>query len=58
VSGLRARGGVTVDVRWSKTGEVEAILTADRDQEVVVRHGDDRTPVALSAGVASRLSWS
>ncbi|GAA1657859.1 glycoside hydrolase family 95 protein [Kribbella alba] len=58
VSGLRARGGVTVDVRWSKTGEVEAILTADRDQEVVVRHGDDRTPVTLSAGVASRLSWS
>jgi alpha-L-fucosidase 2 len=55
---LRARGGVTVDVRWSKTGEVEAILTADRDQEVVVRHGDDRTPLTLSAGVASRLSWS
>lgn len=56
-TGLRARGGVTVDLEWSATG-VGVVLTADRDREVVVRHGDNRTPVALTAGVPSRLGWS
>ena len=57
MTGLRARGGVTVDLEWSATG-VGVVLTADRDREVVVRHGDNRTPVALTAGVPSRLGWS
>ncbi|MFG1625386.1 glycoside hydrolase N-terminal domain-containing protein [Kribbella sp. NPDC049227] len=55
VTGLRARGGVTVDIAWTPHG-VEAVLTADRDQERVVRHGDDRVPVRLSAGIGHRLS--
>ncbi|MGY4769542.1 glycoside hydrolase family 95 protein [Kribbella sp. CWNU-51] len=57
VTGLRARGGVTVDIAWSPDG-VEAVLTADRDQERVVRLGDRRIPVTLPAGVAHRLSLS
>ncbi|MFI6833810.1 glycosyl hydrolase family 95 catalytic domain-containing protein [Kribbella sp. NPDC050241] len=57
VTGLRARGGVTVDIAWTPSG-VEAVLTADRDQERVVRHGDDRTPVRLTAGVGHRVSSS
>ena len=55
VTGLRARGGVTVDIAWTPAG-VEAVLTADRDQERVVRHGDDRVPVRLTAGVGHRVS--
>jgi alpha-L-fucosidase 2 len=55
VTGLRARGGVTVDLTWSPYG-VEAVLTADRDQERVVRRGDDRVTVQLTAGVGHRVS--
>jgi alpha-L-fucosidase 2 len=55
VTGLRARGGVTVDIAWTPGG-IEAVLTADRDQERVVRRGDDRVPVRLSAGIGCRVS--
>jgi alpha-L-fucosidase 2 len=57
VTGLRARGGVTVDIAWSPGG-TEVALTGDRDQERVVRHGDERITVRLAAGTAHRLSLS
>lgn len=38
VSGLRARGGVQAEISW-KEGEVQAVLTADRDMAVKVRIG-------------------
>ncbi len=57
VTGLRARGGVTVDIAWSKDG-VDAVLSADRDQQRIVRHGDERIAVQLRAGTAHRLSLS
>ncbi|MGW7680810.1 glycoside hydrolase family 95 protein [Kribbella sp. NPDC054772] len=55
VTGLRARGGVAVDIAWTPNG-IEAVLTADRDQERTVRFGDDRTRVQLTAGIGHRLS--
>jgi alpha-L-fucosidase 2 len=55
VTGLRARGGVTVDIAWTPDG-VEAFLTADQDQERTVRRGDDRLRVSLAAGVRHRVN--
>lgn len=57
VTGLRARGGVVVDIAWTPAG-VESVLTADWDQERVVRHGAERVPVRLTAGVGHRVSSS
>ncbi|GAA1120777.1 glycoside hydrolase family 95 protein [Kribbella jejuensis] len=57
VSGLRARGGVVVDIAWTPNG-IEAVLTADRDQERTVRYGDGQVRVRLIAGLAHRLSTS
>ncbi len=55
VTGLRARGAVTVDIAWTPYG-VETVLTADTDQERVVRLGDERVPVRLIAGIALRVN--
>ncbi|MFF0269932.1 glycoside hydrolase N-terminal domain-containing protein [Kribbella sp. NPDC004536] len=54
VTGLRARGGVVVDIAWTADG-TEAVLTADRDQERTVRYGNDRVRVRLTAGVGHRV---
>jgi hypothetical protein len=37
VTGLRARGGVTVDIEWRAEKLVAATLTADRDATQQVR---------------------
>ncbi|TDD27755.1 glycoside hydrolase family 95 protein [Kribbella turkmenica] len=57
VTGLRARGGLVVDIAWTPNG-VEAVLTADRDQERIVRYGEERMPVRLTAGAGQRVSSS
>ncbi|HEY3558437.1 MAG TPA: glycoside hydrolase family 95 protein [Kribbella sp.] len=56
VTGLRARGAVTVDITWTPN-RVDAVLTADRDQDRVVRLGDERIPVHLTAGQEKEVSW-
>ncbi|HEY3514281.1 glycoside hydrolase N-terminal domain-containing protein [Kribbella sp. NPDC051137] len=48
ITGLRARGGVGVDLTWSPRSAT-AVLTADRDTRVVVRHRDRREEVSLTA---------
>jgi alpha-L-fucosidase 2 len=50
ITGLRARGGVRVDLEWSRSAAT-AVLTADQDTSVLVRYGDQRRQVSLRAGV-------
>jgi alpha-L-fucosidase 2 len=54
VSGLRARGGVTVSLKWSANSLVGAWLVADSDGEFSVRCGDIRHEVSLKA----KRPWS
>jgi alpha-L-fucosidase 2 len=48
VTGLRARGGVEVSVRWRDGQLVEAKLRSDRDQTITVRLGDQVRVVVLN----------
>jgi alpha-L-fucosidase 2 len=56
ITGLRARGGIRVDLDWSPQG-VAAVLTADHDTTVTVRHGGERSVAALTAGVPHSVGW-
>ena len=54
-SGLRARGGVTVDATWSQ-GEVRTLrLLSDTDRRVTIRTPAHRLEVHTRAGVAEHL---
>lgn len=55
VRGLRARGGVAVDLAWSGSRVTRATIRAERDVAVVVEHDGERTPLRLRAGEAAIL---
>jgi alpha-L-fucosidase 2 len=57
VRGLRARGGVTVDISWSQGRLLEAVLTAVEDCEVVARLGAIRTTLFLAAGLPTLIGF-
>ena len=50
VSGLRARGGVTVSIEWENHCVTRALLVADRDCTVTVRWGNEEKRITLCAG--------
>ncbi|MBP5330490.1 MAG: glycoside hydrolase family 95 protein [Lachnospiraceae bacterium] len=50
VKGLRARGGITVDIEWQNGRLKEAVLTADKDCSVLVRSMYPDEEVELKAG--------
>ncbi len=50
VSGIRARGGVTVNLSWANGKLSEASLTADRDGQFTVKYKLDVHTIALNAG--------
>jgi alpha-L-fucosidase 2 len=58
VRGLRARGGVTVDIAWAERRLAEAVLTADRDGVHEVRHAGRSVMLPLRAGKPIRLDAS
>jgi alpha-L-fucosidase 2 len=56
VRGLRARGGVEVDIDWNAGALTEARLTARQTRAVRVRIGEKVTEHRLRAGVATVVS--
>ncbi|NUU15795.1 glycoside hydrolase family 95 protein [Cellulomonas humilata] len=56
VRGLRARGGLTVDLTWDRHVLTTARLVADQDVSVLVRHGAARDRTDLCAGQAWSLT--
>lgn len=55
VKGLRARGGVTVDMTWRDGRLASARLVADRDGEHRIRTPDGLSKVYLKAGVPKAI---
>ncbi len=55
VSGLRARGGFTVDLAWKDGRLTSAALRPDRDGRCVVRQGEKAVALATKAGETVRL---
>jgi alpha-L-fucosidase 2 len=54
VRGLRARGGITVDLRWSKGLLEECTLRADHDTTVRVRPQAGQRFASMRSGAATR----
>lgn len=50
VKGLRARGGVTVDLLWGHSKPTRATLTPDRSGTLVVRYGSETRTLKATAG--------
>ncbi|MBM0106862.1 glycoside hydrolase N-terminal domain-containing protein [Steroidobacter sp. S1-65] len=55
ISGLRARGGLGVDLRWRNGSLEECRLTARRDGQWLLRSKQSSLPVALKAGRSQTL---
>ena len=56
ITGLRARGGVTVDQSWKNGRLVNAWFTADHDGTYPIRAGDAARSLVLRAGVRTAFS--
>ena len=57
VSGLRARGAVTVSLEWHEGKLQKAILHADQDASLNVRYGDEVQKVSLPMGKTKTLKF-
>ena len=53
ITGLRARGGVTVDIKWLGGSLERATLTSDRDGEYQISVGGESRTIRLESGVAT-----
>ena len=54
ISGLRARGGVTLDIRW-KDGETDLLLTASRSVSILLDYRGKRIRLDLRSGEPEKI---
>lgn len=55
IKGIRARGGVGVDLKWSAGALTQVTLHPDRSLKTVVRYGANSKPVTLHPGIQLTL---
>jgi len=55
VRGLRARGGVRVDMEWANGQLIDAALTSDTERKLTLRNGGRSTELTLRRGRPLRL---
>jgi len=55
LTGIRARGNITVDVYWENSQVSKIVLTSKKDQNIAVKIGDNTQSVSLKAGVTTTL---
>ena len=55
VNGLRARGGITVDLRWRSGALVEATFRADSEQDASIRIGSHVEAIRLESGSEKKI---
>ena len=55
LTGIRARGNITVDVYWENSQVSKIVLTSKKDQNIAVKIGDKTQSVSLKAGVTTTL---
>jgi hypothetical protein len=58
IKGAWTRSGTTVDLEWKDSKPASAILTSNRDVDVVVRFKDKEWPVSLSKGESKALDFN
>jgi alpha-L-fucosidase 2 len=57
ITGLRARGGLRVALRWHNSTLRESLLEATRSGEWVIRAGQSSVPVSIGAGRSKTIRW-
>ncbi len=58
VDGVRARGGLTIDLVWEDGAPVAVTLASVKAQEVRLRFGDRSMTVAVAAGATEHVAWA
>ncbi len=56
VAGLRARGGITVDMTWRDSKIEEIVLTASHDADITIQYNDKQKSFHLRAGKSKKIS--
>lgn len=57
MTGLRARGGVTVDLKWEEGSLQTATFVSDYDQNILIVYGNKKQTLTLKRGRCKTLSF-
>lgn len=57
IKGLRARTGMTVDMKWKDGHLISAVIQSDFDQKITVRYGDKKKKISLKANKPYHLTF-